>query len=98
LRDRGFPTRGAKSFGFWGRGVQHFGYFGCGAGDGYVESDGGMFSGHSPPHDQYEFGRGRSFESQRGYIPRFPFVVLVLLQRDMRWFPVVVIALIDMVG
>jgi hypothetical protein len=28
-----------------------------------------MFS----PHDQYEFGRGHSFESQRGYGPRFPF-------------------------
>jgi hypothetical protein len=32
-----------------------------------------MFAGHSPPRDQYEFGRGRSFESQRGYIPCFPF-------------------------
>jgi hypothetical protein len=28
----------------------------------------------------------------------FPFVVLVLLQRDLRWFPVVIIALVDMVG
>jgi hypothetical protein len=25
------------------------------------------FAGRSPPHDQYEFGRGRSFESQKGY-------------------------------
>jgi hypothetical protein len=31
------------------------------------------FAGHSPPRDQYEFGRGRSFESQKGYGPRFPF-------------------------
>jgi hypothetical protein len=31
------------------------------------------FAGRSPPRDQYEFGRGRSFESQKGYGPRFPF-------------------------
>jgi hypothetical protein len=30
-------------------------------------------AGRSPPRDQYEFGRGRSFESQRGYGPCFPF-------------------------
>jgi hypothetical protein len=30
-------------------------------------------AGPSPPHDQYEFGRARSFESQKGYGPRFPF-------------------------
>jgi hypothetical protein len=33
----------------------------------------GEFAGRSPPCDQYEFGRGRSFESQRGYEPRFPY-------------------------
>ena len=38
-----------------------------------VESGGVEFAGRSPPRDQYEFGRGRSFESQRGYGPRFPF-------------------------
>jgi hypothetical protein len=27
------------------------------------------FAGCYPPRDQYEFGRGRSFESQRGYGP-----------------------------
>jgi hypothetical protein len=27
--------------------------------------------GLSPPCDQYEFGRGRSFESQKGYGPHF---------------------------
>jgi hypothetical protein len=31
------------------------------------------FAGRSPPRNQYEFGRGRSFESQKGYGPRFPF-------------------------
>jgi hypothetical protein len=31
------------------------------------------FAGCSPPCNQYEFGRGRSFESQKGYTPRFPF-------------------------
>jgi hypothetical protein len=30
-----------------------------------------MFARRSPPRDQYEFGRGRSFESQRGYGPHF---------------------------
>jgi hypothetical protein len=31
------------------------------------------FAGRSPPRDQYEFGRGRIFESQKGYEPRFLF-------------------------
>jgi hypothetical protein len=30
-----------------------------------------MFVGRSPPRDQYEFGRGHSFESQRGYGSHF---------------------------
>jgi hypothetical protein len=38
----------------------------------HFESGGAEFAGCSP-RDQYEFGRGRSFESQRGYGPRFPF-------------------------
>jgi hypothetical protein len=46
----------------------------------YLESGGVEFAGRSPPRDQYEFGRGRSFESQRGYGPQISFVVLVLLQ------------------
>jgi hypothetical protein len=33
-RDRGFPTQGAKSFGFRGHGVDRFGPFGRGVGDG----------------------------------------------------------------
>jgi hypothetical protein len=37
------------------------------------------FVGRSPPRNQYEFGRDRSFESQKGYDHAFPFVVLVLL-------------------
>jgi hypothetical protein len=31
------------------------------------------FAGCSSPHNQYEFGRDRSFESRKGYRPRFPF-------------------------
>jgi hypothetical protein len=31
------------------------------------------FAGRSPPRSQYEFGRDRNFESQKGYGPRFPF-------------------------
>jgi hypothetical protein len=32
----------------------------------HLKFGGVEFVGRSPPHDQYEFGRGRSFESQRG--------------------------------
>jgi hypothetical protein len=31
-----------------------------------------VFTGRSPPCDQYEFGRGHSLESQRGYGSHFP--------------------------
>jgi hypothetical protein len=31
------------------------------------------FAGRSPPRNQYEFRRNRSFESQKGYGPHFPF-------------------------
>jgi hypothetical protein len=72
-RDRGFPTRDAQSFCFRGRGDDRFGSFGHGACDGYVESGGGMFVERSPSRDQYEFGRGRNFESQGDYRPCFPF-------------------------
>jgi hypothetical protein len=50
-------------FRFRGRGDDRFGSFGHGACDGYVEFGGGMFAGRSPRCDQYEFGRGRNFES-----------------------------------
>jgi hypothetical protein len=43
-----------------------------------------MFAGRSLPRDQYEFGRGRCFESRGAIDHVFPFVVLVLLQRDVR--------------
>jgi hypothetical protein len=83
-RDRGFPTRGAQSFRFRGRGDDRFGSFGLGACDGYVQSGGGMFAGLSLTRDQYEFGRGCCFESRGATDYVFPFVVLVLLQRDVR--------------
>jgi hypothetical protein len=37
-----------------------------------VKSDDVEFVGRSPPRGRYEFGRGHSFGSQRGYGPRFP--------------------------
>jgi hypothetical protein len=46
---------------------------GRGSGGWSGEFTGGEFVGRSPPRDQYEFGRGRSFESQRGYGPCFPY-------------------------
>jgi hypothetical protein len=55
----GFPGCDARGFSPFSRGIdgKHLGFGG-------VE-----FAGRSPPRDQYEFGRGRSFESQRGYRP-----------------------------
>jgi hypothetical protein len=55
----GFPGCDARGFSPFSRGTdgKHL-EFGC------VE-----FAGCSPSRDQYEFGRGRSFESQRGYGP-----------------------------
>jgi hypothetical protein len=53
-RDQCFPTRGAPSFCFQDRGDDRFGSFGHGAGDGYVQSSGGVFAGRSPPREQYE--------------------------------------------
>jgi hypothetical protein len=53
----GFPGRDARGFSPFSRGI-----------DGkHLEFAGVEFAGRSPPHDQYKFGRGRSFESQRGY-------------------------------
>jgi hypothetical protein len=84
----------AESLGFRGRGVDLFGSFGHGEGDGYVESSGGMFDVRSPPHDQYEFGRGRNFEFQRGYASRFAFCGARTPPARREMIPVVVIALI----
>jgi hypothetical protein len=60
-------------FDFQGRGAGGFSSFGHDTGGRCFESGGVEFAGRSPPCDQYEFGRGRSFESQRGYGPCFPF-------------------------
>jgi hypothetical protein len=46
---------------------------GRGSGGWFGELADGEFAGRSPPLDQYEFGRGRSFESQRGYGPCFSY-------------------------
>jgi hypothetical protein len=60
-------------FSFRGWGAGGFSSFGHGADGRRFESGGVVFAGQSPPRNQYEFGRGRSFESQRSYGPRFPF-------------------------
>jgi hypothetical protein len=44
------------------------------------------FAGRSPPRDQYEFGRGCSFESQKGYGPRFPFRGSRTFPMGQEWF------------
>jgi hypothetical protein len=60
-------------FGFCARDESRFVAGGRGSGGWSGELAGGEFAGHSPPRDQYEFGRGRSFESQRGYRPFFSY-------------------------
>jgi hypothetical protein len=70
----------AGEFGFRGHDARGLSPFSRGTDGRYLESGGVEFAGRSPPRDQYEFGRGRSFESQRGYGPQISFVVLVLLQ------------------
>jgi hypothetical protein len=59
----------AGEFGFHGRDARGFSPFSRGTGCKHLKFDGVEFAGRYPPHDQYEFGRGRSFESQRGYGP-----------------------------
>jgi hypothetical protein len=63
------------------------------------------FAERSPPRDQYEFGRGRSFESQKGYRPHFPFRGSRTVPTGQECLPMVVLGLtgwiavsIDMVG
>jgi hypothetical protein len=82
---RGPPTRpvgvtgqtgarqSAGQFGFRGCDAREFSPFGRETGGRHFESGGAEFAGRSPPRDQYEFGRSRNFESQRGYRPRFSF-------------------------
>jgi hypothetical protein len=67
------PPQISGQFGFLGRDARGFSSLGHGVDGRHFESSGVEFAGRSPPRDQYEFGRGRGFESQRGYEPRFPF-------------------------
>jgi hypothetical protein len=57
-------------FRFRGRDAGCFSSLGHGADGRHFESGGVEFARHSPPRDQYEFGRGHRFESPRGYGPR----------------------------
>jgi hypothetical protein len=59
----------AREFGFHGHDARGFNRFICETDGKRLEFGGVEFAGRSPPHDQYEFGRGHSFESQRGYRP-----------------------------
>jgi hypothetical protein len=72
------PTGGVKpvrpvwrqqgdQFGLRARDESRFVAGGHGSGGWSGELAGGEFVRRSPPRDQYEFGRGRNFESQRGY-------------------------------
>jgi hypothetical protein len=65
--------RQGDQFGFCARDESRFVAGGRGSGGWSGEFAGGEFAGRSPPRDQYEFGRGRSFKSQRGYGPRLPY-------------------------
>jgi hypothetical protein len=56
----------AGEFSFHGRDARGFSPFSRGTDGKHLEFGGVEFAGRSPPHDQYEFGRGRSFDSQRG--------------------------------
>jgi hypothetical protein len=60
-------TQSAGEFGFCGRDARGFSPLSHGTDSRHLESCGAEFAGRSPPRDQYKFGRGRSFESQRGY-------------------------------
>jgi hypothetical protein len=57
----------AGEFGFLGHDARGFSPFSRGTDGKHLEFGGVEFAGRSPPRDQYEFGRGRSFESQRVY-------------------------------
>jgi hypothetical protein len=60
-------------FGFRARDESRFVAGGRGSGGWFGEFAGGEFAGRLPPRDQYEFGRGHSLESRRGYGPYFPY-------------------------
>jgi hypothetical protein len=59
----------AGEFGFCSHDAREFSPFSCGIDGKHLDFGGVEFAGRSPPRDQYEFGRGRSFESQSGYEP-----------------------------
>jgi hypothetical protein len=61
----------AGEYGFCGNDSRGFSPFSRGTDGRYLESGSVEFAGRSSPRAQYEFGRGRSFESQRGYGPCF---------------------------
>jgi hypothetical protein len=45
------------------------------------------FAGRSPPRGRYEFGRGRIFDSRKGYGPCFPFRGACTPPARRKWFP-----------
>jgi hypothetical protein len=53
----------AEEYDFHGRDARGFSPFSRGTYGKHLEFGGHEFAGRSPPRDQYEFGRGRSFES-----------------------------------
>jgi hypothetical protein len=59
----------ARELGFPGRDARGFSPFSRGTDPKHLECGGVEFARRSLPHDQYELGRCRSFESQRGYGP-----------------------------
>jgi hypothetical protein len=83
-RDRGFPTRGAQSFHFRGRGDDRFGSFGRGAGDGYVQSVVVCLLDVLHLVNNTSLGELAALSLRGATDHIFPFVVLVLLQRDVR--------------
>jgi hypothetical protein len=59
----------AGEFSFHGCDTRGFNPFSRGTDGKHLGFGGVEFVGRSPSRDQYEFGRDRSFESQRGYVP-----------------------------
>jgi hypothetical protein len=88
----------AGEFGFPGCDARGFSPFSRGTNGKHLEFGGAEFAGHYPSHDQYEFGRGRSFESQRGYRPWSFFRGTRTLPVRREWFSQVVLGLIGLTG
>jgi hypothetical protein len=76
----------AGEFGFHGHDARGFSPFSRGTDGKHLGSGGVEFAGRSPPRDQYEFGIGRSFESQRGYGPCFPYCCIHTPPMRQEWF------------